>query len=342
LNQATAAVASTFDLNEIIDRILDQLKRVIPYQTAIFLLLDGDDMVIQGIRGLFWQEKYCGRRMPIHANTADLEVIRTQQPMIIPNIHKRPDYYLHPNYARTITSLMVVPLILEKEVIGVISIDSPEENYFTDEHVRLITAFANQVVIAIKNARLYNSLQEELQHRKEMEKELRRLATTDDLTGCYNRRYFMELAQNEYFRSIRYDHPLSIIMLDIDHFKAVNDTYGHPAGDEVLVQVVQLCQNNIRHNDLLARYGGEEFIMLLPETCAADAQALAERIRKEFENHPVYKEGDLCIHTTVSMGIATLFPKRPIPLERLLVCADKALYQSKENGRNRVSFLESC
>ena len=81
----------------------------------------------------------------------------------------------------------------------------------------------------------------------------------------------MELAQNEYFRSIRYHHPLSIIMLDIDHFKIVNDTYGHPTGDDVLVQVVELCQKNIRHNDLLARYGGEEFIVLLPETCANDA-----------------------------------------------------------------------
>ena len=216
------------------------------------------------------------------------------------------------------------------------------ENYFTDEHVRLMTAFADQVVIAIKNARLYNSLQEELQHGKEMEEELRRLATTDDLTGCFNRRYFMELAHNEYQRSIRYHHPLSIIMLDIDHFKRINDTYGHPAGDKVLIQIVQLCQKNIRSHDLLARYGGEEFILLLPETCAKDAQALAERLRMELEKQPIHKEGNIVIHTTVSMGIATLSPQRSIPLEKLLAYADEALYHSKENGRNQVTFSDSC
>ena len=342
LQQATAAIASTFNLSEIVDSILEQLKRVICYQTATFLLRDQNDMVVHGTRGLYPQEQLSGLRFPIHANTIDAEVVRTGRPLIIPNIHKQTICYLNPEYSKTITSLLVVPLIFDDEVIGEIGVDSPDENCYNDEHVRLLTAFANQVVVAIKNSRLYNSLQEELKTRKEMEEELRRLAITDALTGCFNRRHFMNLAQNEYLRSIRYHHSLSIIMLDIDHFKIVNDTYGHPAGDDVLVQVVQLCQKNIRHNDLLARYGGEEFIMLLPETCAMDAQALAERMRKEFQNHPIYREGDISIHTTVSMGIATLSPQRSIPLEKLLKYADEALYRSKENGRNRVTFSEFC
>ena len=342
LQQATAAIASTFNLSEIIDRILEQLKRVIPYQTATFLLRDDAGMVVHGTRGLYPQEQLFGLRFPIRGNSVDAEVVRTHQPVILPNVREQHVYYLNPEYARTITSLMVVPLILENEVIGEIGVDSPHENYFSDEHVRLMTAFANQVVIAIKNAQLYNSLQEELQHRKKMEEELRRLATTDALTGCFNRRYFLELAHNEYQRSIRYHHPLSIIMLDIDHFKIINDTYGHPAGDEVLLQIVKLCQKKIRKNDLLARFGGEEFILLLPETSGKDAQVLAERLRKDLENLLVYKEENIFIHTTVSMGIATLSPQRSTPLEKLLKYADEALYYSKENGRNRITFSESC
>jgi diguanylate cyclase (GGDEF)-like protein len=165
-------------------------------------------------------------------------------------------------------------------------------------------------------------------------------ASTDSLTGLHNRRSFGELAQRVYEQALRYDHPLSVLMLDIDHFKQVNDYFGHQAGDYVLRIVAYHCLATLRAVDVIGRYGGEEIAMILPETDSDQAYSVAERLRHTLAQAIIPTEqGTLQI--TVSLGVATAAPPDHLPLETLIDYADQALYQAKRAGRNRVIVWQS-
>lgn len=164
--------------------------------------------------------------------------------------------------------------------------------------------------------------------------ELTRLATTDSLTGIANRRHFIERGNQELERATRYKLPMALLLLDIDHFKQVNDSFGHPAGDKLLQVVAQACQSSARHVDLAGRLGGEEFALLMPETGAIAAHLAAERLRRAIANIVPAQSGVL-LPVTASFGVATLNP-RDTSLDTLLARADAALYRAKHGGRNRV------
>ena len=166
------------------------------------------------------------------------------------------------------------------------------------------------------------------------EEDMRRLASLDSLTHAYTRGHFVELAEKEVVRARRYGHPLSLLLLDIDHFKSVNDRYGHSAGDRVLRAAVDLFQGQIRRSDLLGRYGGEEFLVLLPETDVAGADVVAERIRAALRKAPV-NVGNLAVEMTVSIGLTELRPEMQ-DVDALLAHADAALYRAKDAGRDRI------
>ncbi len=180
------------------------------------------------------------------------------------------------------------------------------------------------------------AVKEDVTERKHAEDELQRLARTDSLTGLSNRRYFFEVAEKEFAKSVRYDRPLSVVLFDIDLFKGINDTYGHLIGDRVLIQVGNLLTKQERETDVAARYGGEEFIMLLPETNYARAMVVAERLRKLLEDSPVYNDNDT-IRFTASFGVTGKdMNKNTETFDHLISQADQALYEAKRTGRNRV------
>ena len=168
--------------------------------------------------------------------------------------------------------------------------------------------------------------------------QLHKLATVDSMTETLMRRRFFELADVEFSRNRRYKNLMSVMMLDIDHFKAVNDTYGHAAGDEVLKQVSLLCKDVLRDVDFIGRMGGEEFAVCLPETEAKGAYLVSERMRKSVEAMSVYVDGQ-DISVTVSIGLAQL-NSSDNDFSALLNRADQALYEAKNSGRNKV-FLDS-
>lgn len=189
-------------------------------------------------------------------------------------------------------------------------------------------------------ARAVRTFADALGVQRRREQELRAQVGTDALTGVANRRAFLERADDEISRALRYGHPLSLLMIDIDHFKKVNDTHGHAAGDSALVRMVEACKPSLREHDLLARLGGEEFVVLLPHTDAGRALLVAERLREAVEKAPVLTPAGL-FHITISLGSATLDtrPSSDAPadsLSSLLERADKALYGAKHGGRNRV------
>ncbi len=159
---------------------------------------------------------------------------------------------------------------------------------------------------------------------------------TDPLTGLLNRRHFMELSNREATRSRRHDLVFAVLMLDIDHFKKVNDTYGHPVGDLVIKALADICSNALRPHDILARFGGEEFVLTLPQTDIGGAHVVAERIRTMVEQNEVLTEAGP-VRFTVSIGISTYL--RGKGFEQVIERADQALYRAKQSGRNRVIDL---
>jgi len=171
---------------------------------------------------------------------------------------------------------------------------------------------------------------------KRVNKELEKLAITDPLTGVSNRRYFVERLKKEFNRAKRYSHDLSLIMIDIDHFKKFNDVHGHLLGDSVLVELSSIFNSNVRTTDFVSRYGGEEFVLTLPETDKGGALEIAERIRKSVEKHNFphslkAKTGKI----TVSTGISS-YPEDASTIRNLMEKADKAMYMAKNGGRNKI------
>jgi len=174
-------------------------------------------------------------------------------------------------------------------------------------------------------------------NRKAQEK-LSQLSNTDALTGLLNRRSFIEKSSAEFERSIRYDRPLSLMMIDIDFFKKVNDRYGHMIGDVVLQKIANEISLQLRTNDIFCRWGGEEFILLIPESDHDNGQFLSEKIRKSIEDTPVELDSGESLNIKISIG-CTSIRENDSEIEALIERADRALYMSKETGRNRVSFL---
>jgi diguanylate cyclase (GGDEF)-like protein len=196
------------------------------------------------------------------------------------------------------------------------------DNHYDQQDLSLFVTLASQVAVALENAFLYAQMKE--------------LAIIDSLTGIYNRRHFYALASNEVERALRYNKPLAILMIDIDHFKLVNDAYGHAMGDQLLQAVTRQCSLALRKIDIMGRYGGEEFIILLPETGLNEAQQAANRLCEVIAAVEIPSPSGP-VKVTASLGLAAL-NKSLATLEVLLDCADKALYEAKEAGRNQVKI----
>ena len=212
-----------------------------------------------------------------------------------------------------------LPLVFEENLLGVLWVWGAD---ITPSDLPIMSIFAKQIGISLERARLFQEVQS--------------LALTDPLTGLQNRRSIFELGRIEFSRADRLDRPFSCMMLDIDHFKAINDTYGHQVGDEVLKEFAKRCLTSVREVDLVGRYGGEELIVLLPETNRDAAYQVAERLRKSIaENRFIVAAEDIQI--TASIGVAAK-DNNTTHLEALIARADQALYMAKHKGRNCVSI----
>jgi diguanylate cyclase (GGDEF)-like protein len=324
LRQAGAIVAATLQQDESIARILEQLAHVVPHDSASVQLLRGEDSVIVGGHGFANPQAVLGVRFSIKANTPTRLIYQERRPYVL---HTAAEVaaHLHNRLSDEIAAWMGVPLVVQDRVIGMLALESRQPNHFTADYARLVAAFADQVAIALENARLFAEVQQ--------------LATTDPLTELANRRHFFTLARTECDRAMRYGHPLSAMMLDVDNFKKINDRYGHAAGDQVLRAIATQFRSTLRSVDVVGRYGGEEIVVLLPETERDGARQVAERLRQNLAQTAVPIDGGTLL-ITASLGVATREPGDEIDLETLIDCADQALYIAKQTGKNRVVCWE--
>ncbi len=219
-------------------------------------------------------------------------------------------------------SQLLVPMISEGRVVGLLSAESPKVNAFGDREERVLSILAASTAMALVNADLHQRME--------------KLTVIDELTGVFNYRYFRSRLEDERKRSVRYDQPLSLLMVDIDWFKHLNDQYGHEMGNAALRGLVEVIQSCIRDVDILARYGGEEFIIILPQTGIEEAHTIGERIRRTVERADLATTADgRPIRLTVSIG-ASCFPENGRPEEALVDSVDQALYRAKGAGKNLV------
>jgi diguanylate cyclase (GGDEF)-like protein len=225
-------------------------------------------------------------------------------------------------------SRVVIPIIYEDKILGGICLYDISPNKYNYSKYSPLSRVFNIIVEELKL----------LMRIKWLYSETRYLAITDGLTGIYNRRYFQQALSREFARAKRYKSQLGLVMFDVDHFKQINDTYGHQFGDKVLAEVATIIKNSFRKTDYVARYGGEEFIAILPETSLSNTCIPVERIRKHVETKE-FKFNETTVKITISVGVTNLISD--IETEQdFLSRVDKALYKAKENGRNRIELCQ--
>ena len=214
-----------------------------------------------------------------------------------------------------------IPLKIEKEIVGVLNINDGEKVSFNVSNLDFVLKLSEFISMTVSNAVLYERT--------------KKLSVTDGLTGISNRPNMEQVLRSEFERSMRYGAPLSVVLLDVDHFKGVNDTYGHQKGDEILVAFASLLKKFCRANDTAARYGGEEFLMILPQSNAQGAFKIAERVREEMMKLN-FTGNESNFRVTTSGGVVELDRDFIKSTDQLVTMADQALYEAKNSGRNKT------
>jgi diguanylate cyclase (GGDEF)-like protein len=327
LHQATSSLVSTLDLAELLDTILKASLEALPAaEKGTLTLLDpeSDQLKIKALQGYPSDNL---KDAPLSNETSYPSMtFQARSPQIFSDIRKE-DHLLpdsdHPEFAK-IRSAICVPLIpRDQQPLGVLSLDSTQPGAFTRGNLQMLSSFAATATSAIMNAKHYAEVQ--------------KLAITDTLTSILNRRGLLRWGAYEFERAKRFGRALSMIFFDLDHFKHINDEFGHAVGDQVLTRLIARCEKAIRVIDIFGRYGGEEFIIILPETSLSEAYEIAERIRKIVASQP-FELSSLEIDLTISLGVTEKQPGTE-SLDELIQIADQAMYRSKQRGRNQTTQI---
>jgi diguanylate cyclase (GGDEF)-like protein len=321
-------VGHSGNLQMALQKIADKAMELINAEGAVVEMRDGDEMVYRAASGS--GVPFVGMRINMEGSFTGLCMKRGH---ILKCDDSETDARVNADACRKVglRSMLVVPLRNHTASIGVLKILGSKPNAFSEDDVATL-----ELMMGLMSATLSDAVTADAMRLSNFELNaanitLEKMASTDGLTGLQNRRTFQEFLSREYDLAIRYKRPLSLVILDVDHFKKFNDGFGHPAGDVVLQRVAALLTHLARRTDCVARYGGEEFVLLLPQTGPEDALIIANRIQQSvagdtWEHRPI----------TVSVGVSSLGETNISSADDLLKSADKALYAAKEGGRNRV------
>ena len=318
LYESGKLITSELEMERLIQRLLRLVSDMFGYPNPAILLLDEESGALRlaGARGYCLPE---GLVIPLSQGLTGY-VARTGQAVRVDDVARDPRYIPGVPGAR---SEMAVPIRMKDRVLGVLNVESLRPSAFTDDDLRVLQMVADQAAVAIQNARLMGLTAH--------------LAATDGLTELYNHRHFIQQLQLRLQRARQTGMPLSLVLIDLDDFKAFNDRFGHLVGDEVLRAVGQLVRQSVRRTDVAARYGGEEFAVLLPDTDVEAAWAFAQRIRAALPQLGGFvrqlTEGGPPL--SASIGVAS-YPLHARDWRELLQRADEACYRAKREGKDRV------
>ena len=320
LNEESSKLVSSLNTNVIAEKLCEGAEKIAsrhesqPTSQAFLFIASGKQFDLIHHTGSIPENKTSFDLKGTFINIA----VENRQPIYMADMK---DYRASvlPFSAENIRSIFVIPLIYESKLLGLFVMSSEKADFLDTFQRELLEVMCNQAATSIANAKLHA--------------EIEKLATTDGLTGLFNHRVFQEKLSEELKKLSRYSEPTSLFLADIDFFKKINDTYGHPAGDFVLKEVSKIIRETIRDIDIAARYGGEEFAAILPRTDGKEAMDIAERLRKAVMNAS-FSSDTSSLRVTLSIGIATT-PSDAKNKEELIEKADQALYYAKHNGRNR-------
>jgi diguanylate cyclase (GGDEF)-like protein len=317
LHRVSQIISSSLELDRIFQTVVQLLKDTFGYTHVSIYLLDGNILRLGAQIGYPWESVL--NEIPITQGIIG-RTARTKQLQFVPDVSQDPAFL---RVTLNIQSEICAPLFKEGNVLGVLNVEAAGGQILTGRDADVLTALAGPITIAIENAHLHAEAQS--------------LARIDGLTELLNRRTFDQVLVAELARAARYDYPLTLLILDIDDFKACNDQWGHPAGDSLLRATAQLIRKNIRSSDSAARYGGDEFAIILPNTSLSDGLEMGDRLRIMAAKIPREPEDQTRPpgEHTISVGVAS-YPENGLTAEELLVAADLAELTAKKLGKNRV------
>jgi len=313
-------VSQTLNLEELLVSVLDRVLKVTGVEIAGIFLLDEKtrELVLRASRGM--SVSFVREVKILSAGEGILkQVVETGKPLLVENMSLEPRFNHHGTKKWRVQSFAALSIMAKEKILGMMGIGSYGHREFPDWEVRMLGTIANQIGMAIDNAQLYEHALE--------------LAFTDGLTGLYNRRYLMDQIEREFIRAQRSKAPLSLIMIDLDGLKGINDRFGHHVGDSFLKEVARIVKANTRASDVAARWGGDEFMLLAPGTDSKGADKIAERIRAQVEHFKIKLEGEEA-GITISAGIVS-YPTNASVVPELVKKADEAMYCAKRAGKNR-------
>ena len=319
INRLAGVISSSLNIQEVYDAFVRELKQVVEADFTAIALVGENEIYFSAIStdvGSAWQT---GQKIPI-SDTAIEWVFINKRPYYEKDLCKNRQFRNGEEFInRGIQSLSYLPLINKGEVIGVLMLGSKKPEAYSSEQITLLERLSAQIAAPIENSRLYAKAEA--------------IARVDAITGLFNRRHFDERLREEIIRHTNYGDTFSLILMDMDNFKKYNDTFGHMAGDRILVLAARLIEGSIRSTDIAFRYGGDEFVIILPNASTLDAFSVAERIREKILCEMSIKQLDL----SVSIGVAS-WPGDGSTLDELCYAADMALYYAKHTGQNRTSI----
>ena len=323
VNNVSRSLASSLEIHQVISLVSAAIQNALPADTYYVGLLQQGRLRLE----LFYDdgEFFPTIELPIE-NTLAGWVIRNEKSLRLQNIEKEYQKFGLTRFVigkqKNSVSWMGTPLLASGNILGMVAVASYEKSAFDPHDLELIENVAKQAAMAIDNA--YHHAEVELQSK------------LDSLTGAYNHGYFLKLLENEADKANKLLYPLSLIMLDIDHFKLYNDRYGHMVGDQVLITITQTIRNHIKMSDSVGRWGGEEFVIMLPAVDGETAIQIAERIRISLSTIVVHnRDGELIPPPTISQGIAVL-PSEVSDYNKLIDLADQRLFIAKDRGRDQI------
>ena len=317
LQSISQVITSSLELNQILNSVIQLLRDSFGYTYIGVYLLEGDVLHLGAQLG--YPKDMLIPHIPITAGVIG-RTARLKKTQFLSDVTTDPDFLRE---AYEVRSEIAVPLMKDEHVLGVLNVEAENSAMLDEYDINLLNALAGSIAVAIDNARLHA--------------EVKLMAMTDVVSGLANRRAFDDFLASEMTRASRYNHIVSLIILDLDSFKEYNDKWGHPAGDIRLREIADLLRANVREPDLAARYGGEEFAVILPDTSKSGAIRLAERLRRAAAASAPHqnRDGGPISGYTISLGVAT-YPEDAASIKELLLAADNAELTAKRLGKNRV------